>query len=295
MYYGDYGCLDHVKTALGITGTGDDDKLRRWITRGSRAIDALARGRRFYPWLETRYYNHPADLGGVLRLDNDLLEVSNLTTDNGDETIPATDYYLKQGNHYNQTPYDRIELKMDSEHTSFEYSSTPQKANAVTGTWGYHDDWANAWLDTGDTVQDNPLTSSATTLTLTDVDGVDAYGVTPRVSPGMLLKVESEYLYVQDTSTAANTATVVRGVNGTTAAQHAQGTAVYSFRPAEDVTEALVRIVDALRVQAGMGGVRSKKLGDYRVEYVTGVPVPAPAAALISARRRLRIKSRYVS
>jgi len=96
----------------------------------------------------------------------------------------------------------------------------------VDGIWGYHSDYDNAWQDSTDTVQDNPLAAAATTLTVSDADGSDLLGSTPRFSRGQLLRIEDEYLYVTQIDTSANSLTVLRGVNGTTAASHNQNTRI---------------------------------------------------------------------
>jgi hypothetical protein len=79
---------------------------------------------------------------------------------------------------------------------SFVWTHTPVQAVTVTGIWGWHDRWATAWRDSSDTVQDNPLSSGSTTLTVTDADGADSTGETPRFQVGHLLKIDSEYLWV---------------------------------------------------------------------------------------------------
>ena len=120
----------------------------------------------------------------------------------------------------------------------------------VAGTWGWHHDWANAWLSV-DTVQNNPLTAGGTSLTLADVDGADPYGRTPRISAGNLLKIENEYLEVSATDTAGNTATVRRGVNGSTAAAHVQTTAVSVFQVEDDLRHVVARQAGAIYARRG--------------------------------------------
>lgn len=95
----------------------------------------------------------------------------------------------------------------------------------ITGVWGFSRDYANAWLDSGDTVDDNPLSSSATTLTVTD---------STLFEEGQLLQIESEWLLVETVATAT-TLTVKRGVHGTTGASHIQGTQIDIFQVDEAV------------------------------------------------------------
>lgn len=252
----------------------DNTALKRFAVRASRRFDSLC-FRKFYPTLETRTFDDPVqsasrsrggrrvratvsagDFGplvippiasairsDVLKLDDDLLEVVTLTTSDGDITIAAPDQLLRTGNARNQTPYDRIVLKSDGTTTLFAFSGTPQDANSVTAFWGYHEDWANAWASV-DEVQNNPLTATATTVTVIDADGEDENGLIPRFRPQQLIRfgtgTSAEYAFINAVNPEVNTLTVRRGVNGTTAAQQAQDTAISIFRPMEDIVLAML-------------------------------------------------------
>src|SRR5690606_14042914 len=63
----------------------------------------------------------------------------------------------------------------------------------IAGTWGYHSDWANAWLDVT-TLAAAIVSTSATTFTVANIDGADAYGRTPMISAGALVKIDDEYM-----------------------------------------------------------------------------------------------------
>jgi len=71
-------------------------------------------------------------------------------------------------------------------------------------------------VDSTDTVQDDPLSDSATTLNVSDGGNFEV---------GETIKIEDEYLRI--TAINTNTLTVIRGVYGTTAASHVQTTAIY--------------------------------------------------------------------
>jgi hypothetical protein len=141
-------------------------------------------------------------------------------------------------------PYNRIEIKADSG-DSLSYNGTTQKAITLTGIWGWHDDWANAFEASGDTIMDSSgITSVATTITVAAADGSDAWGITPRFDADELHKIESEYLWVTMVSAATtNTLTVVRGVNGSTATSHAKTTPIYVYKPPQDVVKHITRWV----------------------------------------------------
>ncbi|MGB1285386.1 MAG: hypothetical protein ACPG7F_02535 [Aggregatilineales bacterium] len=125
---------------------------------------------------------------------------------------------------------------------SFVYEDTPLNAIQVQGIWGWHDDWSNAWVNSADTVQDNPLSDSATTLTVTDADGTNSIAHSPRFQVGQLLKIAEEYLRVLAIDTATNTLTVQRGVNGTTAAEHTTSTIIYIYHPPLDAMNLCLRL-----------------------------------------------------
>ena len=263
--YGVYAPWEQLKSYIPIptNQARDDANLFRICIEASRKFDAHCHGRHFYPTKETRSYDFAGSFalagGGTfpnpttgfpstssecnandcLELDDDLLEVAALTTQNGAQTITSADYYLKTGDKYNFPPYDRIMLAADGTVTAFSYSGTPQQANSVAGFWGYHEHWTDAWMNSQDTVEDNPLTSSATTLTVNDPEGVDLYGLQPRFMVQQLLRIEAEYLFVTGKNTTANTLTVIRGVNGTTAAAHILNTPIYIYQPMPEIVQAM--------------------------------------------------------
>lgn len=221
--------------------------------------------RKFIPRRETRTYDHPdsssflgsswggasSPAGPVVRpltgyniadtllLDDDLLEVITLTTNNGNTTVSASDYWLMTGGSYNYPPYDRIRLKPNGTQTVFAYEDTYQQANAVAGYWGYHEEWAQAWQQI-DTVQDASLSSSATTLTVGGVNGEDELGRTPRFKTQQLCRFgTAEMFYIVGKNTDADQLKIKRGVNGTTAAVQANGTAIYVYRPMPELKHAM--------------------------------------------------------
>ncbi len=104
-----------------------------------------------------------------------------------------------------QAPYYGFELR-DA------VLSAVRKGLRATADWG----WPRSVRVSGDTVQDNPLSSSATTLTVTDAQ---------RFEVAQTLRIETEQLFVTDKPTAT-TLVVTRGVNGSTAASHVQTTAI---------------------------------------------------------------------
>src|SRR5690606_19801613 len=137
-----------------------------------------------------------------LYLDEDLLELTALQDAVGN-TITASYYVLRPLNRF---PKHRIDLRLSSPHVWGYAFDTPASVS-VAGVWGYHDDWTHAFVDTADTV----VGLSGNTLTVEDVDGVNLNG-DYRFEVGMMLQIESEYLWVVDIDPDFNVLTVVRGV-----------------------------------------------------------------------------------
>ena len=230
-----YITYEELKEYLqGIEGAGqltkDDKLLKQFCIKSSRLFDTFT-DKKFYPRLETRNYDHPPD-PCKLWLDEHLLAVTTLTTNNGGVTVDSSDYLLMKGEHYEFTPYNRIRLKSTGTTTRFTYTNEKFQANQIIGTWGYHDDWSNAFEDSQDSVQDGGgINASVTTVTVSGVDGTGRLGLTPRFKVQQLIKIDSEYLWITAKDVENNTLDVIRGVNGTTAATHANLATIEIFRP----------------------------------------------------------------
>lgn len=118
--------------------------------------------------------------------------------------------------------YDGVSFTLPNGHT---------ESVALVGIWGYHNNPAEMWLDSGDTVQTGGgINSSATSITVSNADGLNPNGV-KRFETLQYLQIEDEYLLVTAINTGTNVLTVKRGVNGSTAAAHAQGVAIETFVP----------------------------------------------------------------
>ncbi|RJX20816.1 MAG: hypothetical protein C4570_03405 [Ammonifex sp.] len=94
-------------------------------------------------------------------------------------------------------------------------------------------------------MRDDPLGLAATAITVAGVTGADVWGMAPRFQAGRLAKIESEYVEIAAANSDTNVLTAVRGRNGSTAAAHALGSAIYSWRAPEPVQQAC--IIQAVR------------------------------------------------
>jgi hypothetical protein len=196
--------------------TRDDARLLAVLVAATNAIEA--RTRRIYtPYQATLAHSIDPRRPRHLSLYKDLLSLQGIV--NGDGTSPALAdvQALRDGTLYLRTG-------------GFVYRDTPQNAVQVTGIWGYHPQWDDAWASTGDSVQDASLSASATAITVTAATAPTTQG-TPRFQVGQLLQIEAEYLRVLEVDDASNTLTVARGVRGTTAQSHVQGQAIAVYHP----------------------------------------------------------------
>lgn len=237
--YGTYCDLTKLKAALIITDTADDALLLRALEAASRWIEGEV-DRYFYTVTETRYYT--AKRGSYLIVD-DLLSVTTLKTDDdGDRTYEntwaATDYDLEP---YQGFPKTKISITPTGDYTF----PTVTKGIEIAGIWGYGSGTTATPYETSNTTTNEALDASET--------GVDVADGT-KIAVGQNILVESEQMYVQSIST--NTLTVIRGVNGTTAATHDTGKTVYIYQYPDQVREACILRASALwREKDAPGGM----------------------------------------
>ena len=259
-----YATLTQVRQYLGAAASdvADDTKLAFFLKEASNFI--RTHYRRCDPFKDTRNIDYPAkpvqlfghyslqqwvdeinlvgELGaGKLELPDDLLELVSITNGDGTAIALSDVITLPEGSFY---PKHTIQLQPSSGKVWLPASSgNVKQVIPVVGIWGWHDRYdETAWIDTLDTVEDNPLSNSATTITVNDADGLDENLETPRFQAGHLLKVESEFMLVTSVNTTNNTLTVKRAVQGTTAVAHAQNTLISTFVPGGSIRLATIRL-----------------------------------------------------
>lgn len=222
----------------------DDAAINQYIYEVSRAIDSYCGDRRFYPFRKTFYYCTPPDY--QLDFNNDLLEVITLT--NGDATtISSTDYTLHNRNYY---PRYALSLK-NSSNLSFLPTDDNDYEDAITvdALWGYNTEWANAWQLAGSINNSGGYNTTAT-----------AWNVAANtiIEQGHLLRagtLSTSEIVLVDTVGSTSAISVVRGVNGTTAATLADATPIYVYRPMGLVQSvARIGVLDLYRKRTGASG-----------------------------------------
>lgn len=214
-----YCSRDALRERLGLTDTQRTDvnpALDRIIESVSRQIDAWC-GRHFFVRAGTWTLTYPANrsrLGQMLLLPFDLVAVTSLKTDSaGDRTYAAewatTDYDLWPADAPYQSPpapYWGIARRAGGDY------SFPTSAHGVqiVGKRGYSEVLERSTATVAEAVD--------TSETAIDVSSGAALEV------GQTILVDSEQMFI--TAISTNTPTVIRGVNGTTAAAHNNAAAI---------------------------------------------------------------------
>jgi len=251
--YGVYTTLPNLKRALaiGTTDEADDVTLLRCLERASRRIDDHC-GRHFYAVSETRYYS-PVSWQS-LRVD-DLLSITSLATDEDDDrdydyTWAVTDYDLIPDNGF---PKWRIETTPLG---SYRFP-VARRSVKIVGLFGHGDGYsATPYVATGATV--TVATTTGTAVTVSDDSLVYA---------GDTLLAGTEQMYVTEvTAGATDSVTVVRGVNGTTAAIQVAAAAFRYVYPLPIVNACERLAARMFRLQAAPFGVAGA--GEFGVAEV---------------------------
>jgi hypothetical protein len=146
------------------------------------------------------------------------------------------------------------QIQLNSATNWFSYCTPSNSFDTTTatiaGVWGYNSDYLQAWQAV-DVITTAGINSSVTSFTVADVDGVDVYGVTPRISAGNYILIDSEVMLVTATDTATNTVTVKRGVLGTTASAHLIGASVSTYEVEPTISRVVNRQVGAMYARRG--------------------------------------------
>lgn len=238
-----------VRQGLKTLETADDGRLLDKLRAATQAIERWT-GNVFQPVIETRTF----DWYSASRLQfrgYSALQLTSVTDGLG--FVVASTALIPLGGTQSTFgasigPFYGVEA-IPANGGYFFYLTTRRRCMQVAGTWGWHDDFANAWYASGVTVQDAPLSNSATTITTSTNDSTitDGWGKkwptdanVGTVQPGHLIQIESEWLQVVSYTDATHII-VQRGVNGTTAASHAQNTAIQLYATPRDINDICLR------------------------------------------------------
>lgn len=278
-----YACLRDVKfelkEVLRNTDIENDVQMLQYLRLATRQI-TLKLGIRFMPHQEALIFNHELwrinSQKGILYLPEPAFSVSQVK--NGDGTVLTTSAYTTYP--ASIAPFGAIRFADCYTCNSWWQSACRygDSEAAVTGVWGFHYDYANAWTDTG-AVLSGAINDNVKVIDIDDVIGDDFYGRAPRLSPGQLIRVVSEddedvyeWMEIAKVDEEANTVTVRRGAHGSTATAHADEAIVEVWETNEDIRQATAR----------WAAYPYKRRGQYQTsetDNVTGVTTRFPMTA----------------
>lgn len=249
-----YASLGEVKWQMGAGGGSNatnDDKVLALARAATAFVDRAFQQRRpyFFPYNETRQFRvngyHVNSYDNTFTFKDNLLALTSLSV--GGQSVSAVEAWPTI-----ETPYHMLRLTNSSDGwQSYCGSDNSPNFATVAGIWGMHRDYANAWLQVDTLAGSFIASASATTFTVSDVDGYDAYYRLPRLSAGQLIKVEDEYMEVTHTDTVTNTVTVRRGIHGTAAAVHNSALPVYVWQVEDTIRNEVARQVGYMYERMG--------------------------------------------
>lgn len=120
---------------------------------------------------------------------------------------------------------------------------------SITGTWGYHRDYANAWTLTDELTAG--IDAEETALPIADADAGDGRLIGDLYSYGTLIRVDDEMMLVLEVNASTNDLTVQRGVNGSTAVAHLIDAEVEIFEVEDPIRRVTARQAALLYARRG--------------------------------------------
>lgn len=247
-----YLTVTEFQSRLGITAGTSDSLIESLLQAASRDIDADAH-RHFFS--ETKILYPDTLSGRDLLLPDDLLSVSAFAVDSevdgtwdGETWAEGTDYVLLPDAAYPKTRIAGLGWA--------DYAwATGRRYLKITGAWGYGDgERAAPWDATS--VTGTVATVAGTSLTISVSAGLER---------GQTILIGSEQMYVS--AVVTTTATVIRGVNGTTAAAHTGAAISTAAYPAIIQLNCFERARDAYLGIQDRGDIEEEQLGPMRNRY----------------------------
>ncbi len=222
--------LAQAKSDAKLTDTTSDSFLTSALEFVSNRIETI-NGQWYEPRRDSLYfdasiYGRVSWGGKTLDLNMPLVELYGVTL--GDATVMSlSDIRLYPRG---QTPASQLIITNNTySFMALTDGDVPDQAIEVSGAWCYHTEYnRSAWsilstLSAG-------INTSVTTITPVSVASF---------SVGQLLRIDDEYLRV--TAVGGSTLTVIRAINGTTAAAHDSADSIYVFYPEPAIQRAALR------------------------------------------------------
>lgn len=276
-----YAPLDTIKSAsfLNISVTTYDDLLLTLLDEASRSIDRDCH-RHFF--CETKSLIIDGTNRLYLYLPDDLLSITTLGGDSEDdrtfdgETLVENTDFVAMCSPTKIAGYPKNVL-FNLPNATYAFTSGTQFYQ-LAGSWGYGDGLRAAPWDSI-TITGTVATVDGTTLTISAVGSLKA---------GMTILIDSEQMFVSAvTSGASPTATIVRGVNGTTAATHT-GKTIYAAAYPSRIAMATLARATALYRNLSASDFASERIGDYAYTRMTTEAQQARDIRQIASYNRVR-------
>lgn len=234
-----YATLTALKSASYLnlsSATTHDAYLVILLEMASRLIDKECR-RVFYVYNGTRYYDGAET---VLFFPDDILSITTFKLDeDADGTFETsltetTDYNLHP---YNEYPKMWAQVSDLTTATISNFVPDTKKAVQIVGSFGYgYQETNTPYLDSTVDVNTGGITAAATTHALASDKGAS-------FAAGETILIGAEQLYI--TSISTDTLTFERAKNGTTAASHTAGDAIYTYQYPSPIVQAT--LITAMR------------------------------------------------
>lgn len=249
--YAPLGML-RMRQSFGANTTTEDSKLLAKLRAATQMIDRHT-ARYFQPEFATHLFDFDTLTRLVFR-SQELLSLTSLVDGQG-RTINTSAILWRGGHDTSTGPYYGFDLDPTIDYML--YITTPYKCIAVKGAWGWHDNYATAFHASGVTInQSGGIDNAVTTIPTSTNDStiIDAWGQqwSPKayygtVQPGHLIQIDSEWMQVLAATTTQ--LTVLRAANGTTAATHANSTAIQIYEAPRDIQDITTRYASWLYAQ----------------------------------------------
>ncbi len=252
-----YATPTDLKRRLGITDTTHDVVLWHLLDVASRVVDGYC-NRNFYVSTESKRYDVRERL--AVHVD-DLIEITELAEDHDrdgayEKTRGLTDMILypldSDPTSQHGVPHRVIRIKSRRSGACFPLGRAAVK---VTGRWGYrsHTVSLDGYTDDSGT----SVTKASRSIKVDDARHMLA---------GQTIFVDDEQMFIR--SVGASVVTVERGINGTVAAEHLDGSLLKALQfPAEVVESTLLTAVDRWRRRDGVARSDDVAAGASRSIY----------------------------
>ena len=237
-YPSDYTTYDAVNDqikglASGADMTADQTTIVGYIRDASRLINMWC-NRTFVPYIsDAEQKEYCIDYKGIQPLPDDMLSLTSVADTSGTTVTASTYRVLSIARELSGYPYGFLEF---STLRNFSYTDTDSFSPSFTfdGIFGFSDrSYANSWVSRTTMNNGGQLSASATSIILTSVTNIDTLDY---------IRIEDEFMQVTAIDTDTNTVTVLRGVNGSTAATHDDSTTVYVWLVNDAIRLACTRL-----------------------------------------------------